>query len=606
MYNNILYFIIVLLVYNINFPSETAQEPLLYTLLMLFMTWAAFAAYCRIGFKNLLRRHWVSPGLGTLANAYQRLVFRVTVIAILLFALDIYLFHLKFWLQQIPGFKTFSVIQGVVALSIFIFYLETLWYFAFPAYKAAFNTRIKRKAFLISNFRMSAPILFPWVLLTAIYNVLSISPWVSLDRLLSREGGQLIFFAAFLIVLMVFMPRLLQAWWGCLPFENNEKVRMLEKFLQDRGFQYRRLLRWPIFEGRMLTAGVMGIVSRYRYILVTDALVEILSMEELKAVLAHEMGHVKHKHFWFYMAFFIGFMVVSFGLVKIVYIFLVTQPYFVLIPEGKESQRMYIFMIAVFLPLLFAMVVYFRYVMGFFMRQFERQADLFSAVTMNSPRAAIASLEKIALLSGKIRDLPSWHHFSIRERVTCLWRTLEDRHLIRRHNRLITVAFSLYLIGILGFGYVLHFSPLKENVSYKLREVMDQKMHDGSQNMAFYQNFALVFHDIGLYRDARDAYEQILRLEPNQAMALNNLAWLLATVPDEDIRDPIRALSLARRAVEIERSPVFLDTLAEAYYANGQIEDALASIDEALALDQDGHSYYEKQRHKYLTATDRE
>ena len=137
------------------------------------------------------------------------------------------------------------------------------------------------------------------ILLTAIYNVLSISPWVSLDRLLSREGGQLIFFAAFLIVLMVFMPRLLQAWWGCLPFENNEKVRMLEKFLQDRGFQYRRLLRWPIFEGRMLTAGVMGIVSRYRYILVTDALVEILSMEELKAVLAHEMDHVKHKHFWF-------------------------------------------------------------------------------------------------------------------------------------------------------------------------------------------------------------------------------------------------------------------------------------------------------------------
>jgi tetratricopeptide (TPR) repeat protein len=168
------------------------------------------------------------------------------------------------------------------------------------------------------------------------------------------------------------------------------------------------------------------------------------------------------------------------------------------------------------------------------------------------------------------------------------------------------VAFSLYLIGLLGLGYVLHFSPLKENVSYKLGKVMDLKMHDESQNMAFYQNFALVFHDIGLYRDARDAYEQILRLEPNQAMALNNLAWLLATVPDEDIRDPIRALSLARRAVEIERSPVFLDTLAEAYYANGQIEDALASIDEAAALDQDGHRYYEKQRHKYLTAPDRE
>jgi len=251
------------------------------------------------------------------------------------------------------------------------------------------------------------------------------------------------------------------------------------------------------------------------------------------------------------------------------------------------------------------MVVYFRYLMGFFMRQFERQADLFSAVTMHGPRATIASLEKIALLSGKIRDLPSWHHFSIRERVACLWRTLEDRHLIRRHSRLITMAFFLYLVGILGLGYVLHFSPLKDHVSYKLRKVMDQKMHDESQNMAVYQNFALVFHDIGLYRDARDAYEYILHLEPNQAMALNNLAWLLVTATDEDIRDPTRALSLARRAVEIERSPVFLDTLAEAYYANGQIAEALTYIDEAIALDRGGRSYYEKQRHKYLAAANR-
>jgi len=213
MYNNIVYFIIVLLVYNINFPSETPRESFLYTLLMLFLTWAAFAVYCRTGFKNLLRRHGVSPRMGSLANAYQRLIFRLTVIAILLFALDIYLFHLKFWLQQIPGFKTFSVIQGVVALSVFIFYLETLWYFSFPAYKTAFDTRIKRKAFLVSNFRMNAPILFPWLLLTGIYNLLSISPWMSPDRLWGKEGGQLVFFAAFLIVLMVFMPRLLQVWW---------------------------------------------------------------------------------------------------------------------------------------------------------------------------------------------------------------------------------------------------------------------------------------------------------------------------------------------------------------------------------------------------------
>ena len=602
MYNNILYFIIVLLVYSINFPSETPQEPILYTLLMLFLTWAAFAVYCRIVFNTLLRRHRASPEIGGMANTYQRLILRVTVIAILLFALDIYLFHLKFWLQQIPGFKTFSVIQGVVALSVFIFYLETLWFFAYPAYKTAFNTRIKRKAFLISNFRMNAPIVFPWVLLTGIHNLLSLTSWMSPDRVFGNEGGQLVFFAAFLIILMVFMPRLLQVWWGCMPFETNEKVRVLEKFLQDRGFRYRSMLRWPIFEGRMLTAGIMGIIPRYRYIMVTDALMEILSTEELKAVLAHEMGHIRHKHFWFYMVFFIGYTVILYGLVKYLNIFLATHPFFRKILESGDAQGVSLFYLTLSLPILLSMVAYFRFLMGFFMRQFERQADLFSAVTMNGPGPVIASLEKIALISGKIRDLPSWHHFSIRERVACLWRTLEDRGLIKRHNRLIITVFAIYLIGLTGLGYMLHFSPIWDHVFYdRITRVMDQKMQEDPQNMALLNKFGMIYHEIGRYRDAMNTYEKTLRVDPNQAEVLNNLAWLLVTVPDEEMLDPIRALPLAERAVEIERSPVFLDTLAEAYYANGRIADALAAIDEAIALDPEGRSYYEKQRKKFLT-----
>jgi len=64
----------------------------------------------------------------------------------------------------------------------------------------------------------------------------------------------------------------------------------------------------------MMTAGIMGIVPRYRYILVTDSLLETLSLEELKAVLAHEMGHAKYRHLLFYILFFVGYMVLSFGL----------------------------------------------------------------------------------------------------------------------------------------------------------------------------------------------------------------------------------------------------------------------------------------------------
>ena len=64
----------------------------------------------------------------------------------------------------------------------------------------------------------------------------------------------------------------------------------------------------------MMTAGIMGILAKFRYILVTDALMDVLSLDELKAVLAHEMGHAKYRHLLFYILFFVGYMAISFGL----------------------------------------------------------------------------------------------------------------------------------------------------------------------------------------------------------------------------------------------------------------------------------------------------
>jgi len=110
------------------------------------------------------------------------------------------------------------------------------------------------------------------------------------------------------------------------------------------------------------------------------------------------------------------------------------------------------------------MVVYFRYVMGFFMRHFERQADLYSALTMGGPRETISSLEKIAIMSGKIRDLPSWHHFSIGQRVDYLWKFLRDPGLVRKQNRFVSVCFTLYLVCMISLGYFLNFSPAKDRL----------------------------------------------------------------------------------------------------------------------------------------------
>jgi tetratricopeptide (TPR) repeat protein len=116
----------------------------------------------------------------------------------------------------------------------------------------------------------------------------------------------------------------------------------------------------------------------------------------------------------------------------------------------------------------------------------------------------------------------------------------------------------------------------------------------------------MVYHNLGKYREAAKTYERIIRLDPNSSMALNNLAWLLATAEDEAMRDHKRALALAKRAVDLERSAMYLDTLAEAYFVNGMTGEAIETIKEAIAVAEGDTGYYEGQLRKFERVHQRE
>ena len=606
MFNNIIYFIIVLLLLNIHNPGYNPENVLGYDLLWLSLGWLIFASVCWFRFHRLRALlEGDGDGVGRFSRVYQNLVLQLSVLAIFLFALDIYFFNLKVWIRMIPGLKTFSVFEGIVALALFFFYLSTIWYFAHPAHEGALRTNITRRGFILSNVKFNMPILFPWMALSFIYDIISLSRWPGLENFLNRPEGQIPFFASFLIVLMIFMPRFIQYWWACKPFDPSERLSQLNAFLQGNGLKYRSILRWPIFEGRIMTAGIMGILPRYRYILITDALMEILSLEELKAVLAHEIGHAKYRHMFFFIIFFIGYMFLSFGLFDIFIYFFATQPFFVKFIEGSDAQAKNLVYLVLVLPVMFSILVYFRFVMGFFMRQFERQADLYSAATMGSPKQTISSLEKIAVLSGGIRNLPSWHHFSIKQRVDYLWRLRKEPGLIKKHNRFIAIALGIYFISIIGLGYLINFSPLKRDMTdHVFVRVLSEQLDKEPDNILLHQSLAMLYHRMGKQREAILAYEAIISLNPNHATTLNNLAWLLATSQEREIRDEERAIDLAKRAVAIQRSPMFLDTLAEAFYAHGFINESVETIQEAISLADENRGYYKKQLKRFTGAID--
>jgi tetratricopeptide (TPR) repeat protein len=90
----------------------------------------------------------------------------------------------------------------------------------------------------------------------------------------------------------------------------------------------------------------------------------------------------------------------------------------------------------------------------------------------------------------------------------------------------------------------------------------------------------------GRAKEAAGDLREAARLLPGYAPVLRDLAWLMATSADADVRAPDAAVAAAERLVAItkRRDPDHLDVLAAALASAGRFEEALRVLDEALAL----------------------
>lgn len=85
-------------------------------------------------------------------------------------------------------------------------------------------------------------------------------------------------------------------------------------------------------------------------------------------------------------------------------------------------------------------------------------------------------------------------------------------------------------------------------------------------------------------------YRNALELKPDLVSAMTNLAWLLATSPDQSVRQAAEAIRLAEDAVRLtaSKNAIVLDTLAVSYFAAGRSDDAIrtlrAAVERAVAV----------------------
>ncbi len=607
MFGNFIYFVVALLIYSTFQPSEKTNFPPLDTILLFLSLILLFFILSRRQFVRLAQKA-DTQSQGGMDQQFSSAMTRQSILAIGLFATDIYGLNISYFFKDIWLFQSIPTIEAMVFMALFIAYLSIVWANAHVAYRVVYHADISCRAYVKSNIAFSVPVLLPWVLLSGILDLILALPFKGPQRILNSPEGQTAYFLFFLFVVAIIGPLIIQKFWRCRPLEDGYYRRRIEALCERADLKYADILYWPIFGGRMITAGVMGLVRQFRYILVTDALLRILNPNEIDTVIAHEVGHVKKRHLLFYLFFFIGYMVIAFATYDlIVYLVIFFEPgYRFIFTTGISRTTVTTGLIS--MAIIFNFLIYFRFIFGYFMRNFERQADTFVYTLYSSAVPLISTFEKIVAVSGQSADKPNWHHFSISQRMNFLKKCEEDRSWVRRHDKKVRSSIIIFTVALLMVGiggYQINFGQAGKRLNIKFFEqaaLGEIERNGGSAGL--YQMLGDIYFEGKNYDKAASAYQNALDMEPQNALVLNNYAWLLATCEDTAIRNPDRALDMAFSAAAIEKSPHILDTLAESLFVNGRVNEAIRAAETALTMAKTNRSYYEGQLKKFKAAVE--
>ncbi|MDB5350876.1 MAG: Zn-dependent protease with chaperone function [Planctomycetota bacterium] len=246
-----------------------------------------------------------------------------------------------------------------------------------------------------------------------------------------------------LIAALVFIlsPAFVRLTWPTRRMEAGPLRDRLERLSRRLRFRCSDILVWDT-GGVIVNAGVTGSVPWFRYVLITDAMIELLDEHEIEAVFGHEVGHIAHRHLPYFGLFLLG----SMGLLTmcgalVARIWNIDASLARWLPEATLGTVEQVLLLAI-------CGLYFFVVFGFLSRRFERQADVFGARAvscdqhecpphrdMNAPdapdravrtlcpvgiRIFANALGNVAALNGMSPRARSWRHGSIAKRIAFL------------------------------------------------------------------------------------------------------------------------------------------------------------------------------------------
>ena len=397
--------------------------------------------------------------------------------------------------------------------------------------------------------------------------------WITSKFLLSfTSNWSLIFELLCSLILMVLVaPVVFVKSWGAKAIENGNDFEEIRKELENSRTPVTAILSWPDSIMPYSTAGVIGFVRGFRYLLISPQLLKSLSATELRAVTAHEAGHLRKQHLLFYLLAFICLLEL--------FAFAGSANLLLTWTGVLEVSGMLMGVASIL-----SIILFIRFGIGFLSQNFERQADC-HAFERHGISPISTALMKVSLLNGINPEQNNWHHYGIQQRIDFLSICLKKPEMLQKHHRRvfrIKLVCTVLLVGLLGANYMLSSDTLKIKVlAWKLEQSADNwQLKDAP--MLTKMGDLLYFQD--QKTEAELWYRRALEMNPEESHTLNNLAWLLTEKHNNDKKRLRESIELAQKATTLKQAAFIWDTLAEAYLINGKYEAAADAARQALKL----------------------
>ncbi len=390
-----------------------------------------------------------------------------------------------------------------------------------------------------------------------------------------------------LVLMIALAPPVMMTAWNLEALPESEGRTLIEEELRVNGVSVRKVLIWPEELLSSATAGVVGLLPGLRYLLISRQLLNALTPEELRAVIAHEAGHLRKQHLLFYafafFAFLEGMMLLSAALT---------------VTEWFGEWELPAVFYGSFTVL--ALLLFLRFGMGFLSRNFERQADC-NALERVGLEPMGRALLKVAWLNGIDPEKPNWHHYGILDRLNFLKAGAQAPEKVSAHHRRVRwIQFGCVLTLLCTIG-INSYATSNAGIRQWLTWYVQHNESLSPRDSGFLTQLGDLAYSQGQLEEAERYYRQALELAPEDPRTLNNLAWVLAENRADDPEALEESIQLAQTALAHQPAAFIWDTLAEGYRQQGLYEQALHAAQEALRLaDQSpraqapsGSDYYE-------------